>query len=102
VSDGAETVFRLRPDVRFRRVRDEALVLRQGDAEVLGLNELGARVLELVAEGCSLAAMVDRIAAEYEVCRDRLRRDLEAFLAELADNRVVEVATGGESGGASS
>lgn len=59
-------MLRLASDVRFRRVLDEGVMLRLGTGEIIGLNGVGARVVELLSE------------------RDRRRGDLAATLrAEL-------------------
>ena len=89
--------LRTRSDVRFRRVADEAVVLRQDAGEVLALNEVAARILELVGERLSEAEIVERLAGEYDVERAELEADTAAFVQELLDGGVIEpVSEGGE------
>lgn len=85
--------LQLKKDVRFRRVVDEAVVLRQQEAEVLVLNDLGGRVLELIGppgEGRSVEEMVAVLVEEYDVEPARLQEDVSAFLAELIERGVIE------------
>ena len=85
--------FRVCRDVRYRVVEREAVVLRQGPGEVLILNEVGARVLQLVDEGRRLADVVAQLQAEFDVGRNVLRRDVEVFLDEAVEAGLVEAAT---------
>jgi DNA-directed RNA polymerase delta subunit len=84
--------------VRFRRVADEAVVLRQDAGEVLALNEVGTQVLELIGEGLTVPAIVDRLLEEYEVARAELEADIAAFVQELLDSGVIEPVGGAEGG----
>lgn len=82
--------FRLAPDVRFRVVVEEGVVLRQESAEVLIVNPVGARLLDLVAPEQSLLQITDRLEAEFDVTRERLDGDVAAFLGELLDLGVIQ------------
>ena len=84
------TRFRRRTDVRFRIVAPEAIVVRQSGPEVLVLNGIGARVLERLDAGESVATLLAGLAGEYEVDRGRLEGDVLAFLEELATSGVIE------------
>lgn len=78
-----QTVLRRAPDSRYRRVQDEGVVIRQRTAEALVVNELGARLLELIDGQTPIEDLVDRLEKEYEVERSRLETDVLAYLAEL-------------------
>jgi len=82
--------FALRRDVRYRLVLDEAVVIRQDAAEVLGLNFVGARVLELIAGGSAKNEILERLVEEFDVAPEELQSDVEAFIAELIELGVVE------------
>ncbi|MEM9407989.1 MAG: PqqD family protein [Acidobacteriota bacterium] len=81
---------RLRRDVRFRVVGDEAIVIRQRAAEVLVLNEVGARILQLLEVEPNLDELVDSLAQEFEAERSQLQADAVAFVAELVEAGVLE------------
>ncbi|MEM6702125.1 MAG: PqqD family protein [Acidobacteriota bacterium] len=81
---------RLRRDVRFRVVGDEAIVIRQRAAEVLVLNEVGARILQLLEGEPNLDELVDSLAQEFEAERSQLQADAVAFVAELVEAGVLE------------
>jgi hypothetical protein len=89
------SVFKRRSDVRYRRVEDEAVVLRQSAAEVLVLNELGASVLDLANGFHPVCDWVEDLAGRYEVDRERLERDLLEFAAEAREAGLLELVEGG-------
>ena len=76
-------VYRVASDVRFRIVAGEAVVVRQEAGEVMALNSTGARILELVDGGRTVAAVVEALEQELEVSREQLTADVEVFLSEL-------------------
>ena len=78
-------------DLRFRRIDDEAVVVRQRAGEVLVMNETAARLLELADGRTSVADWVEVLAAEYEVDRKALERDVLAFAMDLADEGMLEL-----------
>lgn len=81
--------FAPRPDVRYRRVGDEAVVVRQEAAEVVVLNAVAARILELVDQGHSRGEMIEVLLQEFDVDRERLAADLTTFLDELQAGGVI-------------
>ena len=85
-------MFRPRPDVRFRVVGDEAVVVRQEEAEVIALNDVGASILALLDSRRSVGEVLDALVEEYDVDRESLSSDLTRFLSELRDAGVVEEA----------
>ena len=82
--------FRVAPDIRYRVIDDEAVVVRQQEGDVLVLNQVAARVLQLVGEGLSPDQIGDRVAGEYEAPEATIRNDVETFLAELESLNVLE------------
>lgn len=84
------THFRPRPEVRFRIIAGEAVVLRQDVGETLVLNEVGARVLQLLAAGTAASDLPERIVQEFAVSPDIALADTAAFVAELVRAGVLE------------
>mgnify|MGYP001814352606 CR=1 FL=1 len=88
--------FRIAPDVRYRVIDDEAVVVRQGEGDVLVFNQVAARVIQLVGEGLSSQQISDRVVDEFDAPDKRIRKDVEAFLEELENLKVVEPLPPGE------
>jgi hypothetical protein len=80
------------PDVRFRIVDGEAVVLRQSSADMLVFNELGGRILDLADGTTPISAWVDQLLEEYEVERAVLEADIVEFAADLANEGILELA----------
>ena len=77
-------------DTRYRNIGDEGVVVRQTAGEVLVLNEIGVRVLELLEATLPVSGLLDVLDAEYEIDRPTLERDVLAYLQELVDAGVIE------------
>jgi len=89
------SVLQRRPDVRFRVVDDEGVVIRQAAAEVLVLNQVATRVLALADGVTPVAGWIEALAREYDVERAALERDVLAFAAELVEQGLLEPASDG-------
>ena len=79
-------------DTRYRNIGDEGVVVRQTAGEVLVLNEIGVRVLDLLEADLLVSGLLDVLDAEYAVDRATLERDVLAYLQELVDAGVIELA----------
>jgi PqqD family protein of HPr-rel-A system len=82
--------LRTRADVRFRVIAGEAVVLRQEAGETFVLNEVGARLLQWIAEGLPAAALPAQVAREFAVDEATAERDTDLFLSELVAAGIVE------------
>jgi hypothetical protein len=56
-----------------------------------GLDEVGARIWELIQEPIAVDQIQATLVEEYAADRTRIRRDVLAFLQRLADEELVEV-----------
>lgn len=84
------TVLKRCADTRYRNIGGEGVVVRQTAGEVLVLNEIGVRVLELLETTLPVSGLLDALDAEYEIDRPTLERDVLAYLRELVDAGVIE------------
>jgi hypothetical protein len=83
-------VFKPRSDIRFRVVGEEAVIVRQMDAEVIAVNEVGANILSLLDARRSVRDVLEALLEEYDVDRELLSNDVQKFLGELREAGVVE------------
>ena len=88
------SVLRRARDIRHRRIDGEAVVVRQRAAEVLVMNEVAARLLDLADGRATVGAWIDVLAGEYDVDREMLQRDVLAFAADLTAEGMLEIADG--------
>ena len=77
------------PDVLFRVIGDEAVLLNLESELYLGLDPVGTRMWMVLQESPSIQAGYDTLSQEYEVAPDVLRRDLEEFLVELLGQSLI-------------
>jgi hypothetical protein len=87
----SSTVLKLRDDARYRLIGEEAVVLQQTNAEVIVLNEIGARILGLIDGNTGVPELVAVLANEYAATAEQLEHDILAYLNALLDAGIVEV-----------
>ena len=79
------------PDVMFRKVGDESVLLNLKSESYLGLDPMGTRIWTLLAPGASIQSVFDTLLAEYDVDASLLREDLQEFIGKLLENELIEV-----------
>ena len=70
---------------------NEAVILGADAGQYFGLNEVGARVWELVQQPIRVSAICSAVCAEYEVGADECERDVVALLTELRAKGLLDV-----------
>jgi Coenzyme PQQ synthesis protein D (PqqD) len=83
----------IRPEVVFRELGDEAVLLNLRTGSYFGLDAVGARIWRLVEQHGSLARVLDALLAEYDVESYILGRDLLELAERLCTNGLSEVST---------
>jgi hypothetical protein len=76
-------------NVIVRAVGEEMVLLDMTRGTYYGLDPIGARIWEMIANGSSLALVVERLLDEYEVTRDELEGDVEKLVAEMEGRGLV-------------
>jgi Coenzyme PQQ synthesis protein D (PqqD) len=80
---------RFNPDVVFRDLDGEAVILDLGSGTYFGLNDVGTRVWQLIGEGHDEARIAEIVSAEYDADPATIARDVSRLLAELRDRRLI-------------
>ena len=90
ILDGTATVPE---NVVYREFEAETLLLNLGTGRYHGLNETGARMLELLREtGGDVRLSIDRLAGEHGVAAGEIEGELAEFCSELVERGLLEVA----------
>jgi len=76
--------IRVSPDVISQEVSGETVHLDLESEHYFGLDEVGTRIWQLIKQNGSMQAIFDTMLAEYEVSEQRLHRDLDNLLTEIA------------------
>lgn len=78
------------PDVVAREVGGEVMLLDLASGTYFGLDEVGARIWKVLdEEGGTLADACDAVAAEYDVSREELERDVLDLAEKLIENGLL-------------
>ena len=88
-----DAVLRLSPDVVFRELDAESVVLDLSSGRYFGLNAVGTRVWQLIGQGQAVDSLIKTVAGEYEADEATIERDVLALLEELATRGLVIAAT---------
>jgi hypothetical protein len=79
------------PDVMFRAVGEESVLLHLKSETYLGLDPVGTRMWTVLTESDSIQSAYEALLGEYEVDGQQLRRDLEDFVGKLLEHDLVLV-----------
>jgi Coenzyme PQQ synthesis protein D (PqqD) len=79
------------PDVMFRVVGEESVLLHLKSETYMGLDPVGTRMWTLLTESESIQRAYEVLLGEYEVDGQQLRRDLEDFVGKLVEHDLVSV-----------
>lgn len=79
------------PNAASRVLGDEAIVLTPSDSKVHGLNEVGARIWELLADSPDVKRIVATVHAEFDVSEEDARKDVIQFLEALRERNMIVV-----------
>jgi len=74
----------------FRLVGEEGVLLNLTTGMYLGLNLVGTRMWKVLGSTSSIQAAYDELLQEYEVEPSQLRGDLEEFIDQLLDQKLIE------------
>ena len=77
-------------DVLFRMLGDEGVLVNLETGQYLGVNAVGARMWELLGTAASIDAAYEQLLREYDVAPDRLRGDVELFVGQLVEHRLIQ------------
>jgi Coenzyme PQQ synthesis protein D (PqqD) len=81
---------RVAPDVLFRLVGEEGVLLNLNTELYLGLNIVGTRIWSVLNSASSVQAAYDELVQEYDVDPAQLRADLEEFIDQLIGQKLIE------------
>lgn len=77
------------PDVLFRLVGEEGVLLNLNTTLYLGLNPVGTRMWSVLSNASSIQAAYDELLQEFEVEPAQLRADLEEFIDQLLGQKLI-------------
>lgn len=69
--------------VIYQKLHDEAVLLEMGSQRYFGLNDVAARMWELLLEDGTIESVVRRLASVYDVPEKVLREDIHSLVRDL-------------------
>jgi hypothetical protein len=78
-------------EVLSQEVYGEMVLLDLKSEEYIGLNEVGARIWQLLQDGKDLKEISDILIDEYDVSKEELDGDINRLVVELQDAGLVVV-----------
>jgi len=85
-----ESGFVIPVQVMSRLVGDETVLMDLSTGMYFGLDGVGKRIWETIAEGQNLAAVAAVIATEYEVDEARAQADVIEFVSDLVERSLLK------------
>ena len=79
-------------DVLFRNLEGEAVLLHLGSEEYFGLDAVGTTMWQEMTRRETIEDAYEAMLSTYDVEGDQLRRDMDDFVQELLDARLITVA----------
>lgn len=86
---GREGTLTPAADVAARRLGDEIVLVNLRTNLIYELNPTGARVWELLVEGCDRPEIERRLLADFDVAEETLRAEIDELLASLLEAGLV-------------
>ena len=84
-----DTTLTVPPQIMSRPVGDETVLLDLASGLYFGLDGVGQRIWQAVADGRKLSETVDIIVAEYDVDRDQATADVLQFASMLLERGLL-------------
>jgi len=78
-----------RDDWLAAKVGDELVMMSVATGRYIGLNDVGARIWDLLATPCDVETLCSGLEEEYDVEPDQCRVEVDAFVAELVKHGAV-------------
>ncbi len=82
------------PDVLFRVVGEEAVLLNLKTEKYLGLDPIGTRMWDRLTQAPTVESAYEALLREYAVDSAQLRQDLDEFLGTLLEQGLIRLSSG--------
>ena len=71
------------------RVGDEIMMMSPEHGKYIGVNEVGARIWELIEAPRDVATVCEELQREFEVSPEVCRAEVDSFLAEMEKHGAI-------------
>jgi Coenzyme PQQ synthesis protein D (PqqD) len=85
------TVISRSPSVLTAEVDGEVVMMSIEQGRYFGLDDIGSDIWRRIEPPCSFAALIDRLACDYEADRATIAADVQVLLDRMAAQDVVRL-----------
>lgn len=71
-------------------ISENGFLFMPNSGETFTVNEIGSKIMMLLKEGKNENEIIEQLLEEYDVDRTTLEKDMNDFLSQLKNYRVVE------------
>lgn len=83
--------IKISENVLFQEIDNEYILLNMKTELYFGLNDIGARVWQIISQEGTTDTLIEKIMAEYEVSADVLKADISELLNELSKEQLISI-----------
>ncbi|HTI60182.1 PqqD family protein [Mucilaginibacter sp.] len=76
-------------NVLFQQINNECVLLDMDSEQYFGLNDVGARIWQILSEDGDTEKALSQLLAEYETDEITLRSDMVNLLTELGNEKLI-------------
>lgn len=88
----SEKALKHSPQVAWRRIDDEVILLHLDSSDYFNTNPVGHLVWEKIGAGKTLGDIQRAVCAEFDVTPEKAARDIEAFVQQLMKRKLLKAA----------
>jgi hypothetical protein len=86
-----DTYIKRNKEVFASEIDDEVVMMHVDTGKYYGMDTVGSRIWELIAEEIQVKEVIGKLMEEYDVEEEQCKKDVLEFLNELYENKLVEV-----------
>lgn len=78
-------------EVFASEIDEEVVMMNVDTGRYYGMDTVGSRIWELVAEEIQVKDVIETLMEEYDVSEEQCKKDVLEFLNELYENKLIQV-----------
>jgi len=78
-------------NVLFQQINNECVLLDMDSEQYYGLDDIGARMWQVLSEDGNTEKALTLLLAEYDIDENTLRQDLSNLITELGNVKLISV-----------
>ncbi len=84
------TILQRNNELTFNLLDNEVVMMNLERGEYYGLNPIGSRIWELLAEATTLENLINKLTEEFDVSFEQCQTDSEEFINDLIEKGLIK------------